>query len=126
VARALNILLIEDNDDDAFLLKASVRNLALSITHVRTANAAVDLLANAHTLPDLIVLDLTLPGMTSAQFLEWAASNPVINKIPICIYTGAPAISDQLKNSVRGAFSKSPIPSEIRDTVQQMCALLHD
>ena len=124
MARPINILLVEDNDDEAFLLKTSVRSLAVSVTHVTDATKAILHLSAEDPLPDLIVLDLKLPGITSAKFLRWVAGNPIVQKIPICIYTALPVISEEIKKSVRAAFYKSVNTAEIRTMVQQMCAFV--
>lgn len=40
-------------------------------------------------LPDLIVLDLNLPGMNGRQILAEMTAHPELHKIPVCIFTGA-------------------------------------
>jgi len=76
-------------------------------------------------LPDLIVLDPSLPGMSAHQFLEWAShSKPAIQKIPIVIYTGGVIVEDELKSMVRATFFKPSRLVELQATVQQMCGLV--
>src|SRR5262249_51534973 len=89
MARAFNILLVENSDDEALLLKASISTLPISVTHVRDARAGVQFLNYGKPLPDLIVLESVLRGMSAAEFLDWAGANPSVNKIPTFIYTGS-------------------------------------
>jgi response regulator RpfG family c-di-GMP phosphodiesterase len=121
MARALNILLVENSDDEAFLFKASISMLPISVTHVRDAQAGVQLLNHRKPLPDLIVLELILCGMSAAEFLDWAGSNPSVRKIPTFIYTGLSTVDTALKSAVRASFHKTPNTAHIRTMVQQMC-----
>ena len=124
MASPVNILLVEDNDDDALLFETSVKKLPVRVTHVSNPAKAILRLSGSDPLPDLIVLDPTLPGASSDKFLKWVKSDPAVQKIPICIYTGASMIASSLKNAVRGAFYKSANTAEIRETVHQMCAFV--
>jgi response regulator RpfG family c-di-GMP phosphodiesterase len=123
MARALNMLLVENSDDEAFLFKASISTLPISVTHVRDAEAGVQFLNHSKHLPDLIVLELVLSGMSAADFLDWAGSTPSVRRIPTFIYTGSPIIETSLKSAVRAAFYKTPNTAHIRTMVQQMCAV---
>jgi CheY-like chemotaxis protein len=103
-------------------------NANLGEEFVREASKGLLFCRNAHLEgnkpPDLIVLDLNLPGMPSSKFLDWARSSPSIQKVPIAIYTGSGLVSDKTKAEVRATFYKSSMLSEIRATVQQMCGLV--
>jgi len=91
----MRILLVEDNPGDVYLFKAALAEL----------NAEVDLqlldngfhawkhlekvAAGDAQPPDLIVLDLNLPGMSGRQVLNEMGQRPELHKIPVCIFTGA-------------------------------------
>lgn len=125
MARAVTILLVEDNDGDAFLFRSSVKRLLCSITHVHNAQAAIQRLEAEQTLPHLIVLDLGLPGMSANEFLQWKSkASPEVQAIPLVIYTGSPFLPAQSQTGVKGTFYKSSSPSEIRTLVEQMCAFV--
>ena len=126
MARAVNILLVEDNDGDAFLFRSSVKRLQCSISHVRNAQSAIQRLEADQSLPHLIVLDLGLPGMTATEFLSWKCTKAKkeIQCIPTVIYTGSPFLRDGPPNGVKGTFYKSSSPEEIRSIVERMCAFV--
>jgi len=125
MARAFNILLVEDNDNDALLFALGIKNLAVSVTRAPDAPQAIHRLSSKRRLPDLIVLDPSLPGMSAHQFLEWTSrSKPAIQKIPIVIYTGGVIVEDALKSMVRATFFKPSRLVELQATVQQMCGLV--
>jgi CheY-like chemotaxis protein len=123
MARALHILLIEDNDDDALLFARGVESLSVTVTRVPDAMKATQKLSNEDSLPDLILLDLGLPGMTARQFLDWVAHSPSVQKIPIFIYTGSDVVEEGLRSAVRKTFFKSSNLFEIQAMVQDMCGL---
>jgi CheY-like chemotaxis protein len=122
VGRPINILV--EHNDEAFLFKTSVKSLAVSVTHVTDATKTILQLSSDDPLPDLIVFDLKLPGITSVKFSGWVASNPIVRKIPICIYTALPVISEEARKALRAAFYKTVNTAEIRTMVQQMCAFV--
>jgi len=70
--RFKNCLLIDDNYIDNFvtrkILEAS--NFAESITVVRSAQEAIAALGNKSIQPDVIFLDVRMPGMGGFEFLE--------------------------------------------------------
>jgi len=125
MARALKLLLVEDNDNDALLFALGVKRLSVSIIRVRDAAEAIQRLSSKRRLPDLIVQAPHLPGMSANEFLEWAKSSaPSIQRIPVVIYTGAVVVDDALKSMVRATFFKSPRLADIQTTVSKMCGLV--
>jgi len=67
---------VEDSDEDFFSMKRAMRIMGLewSWERLRSADHELQLLrarnASGEALPELIVLDLNLPGMSGIQFLE--------------------------------------------------------
>jgi CheY-like chemotaxis protein len=43
----------------------------------------------AHPLPDVILLDLTLPGRSGRQVLEWMQTQPALKHIPVVVLTSS-------------------------------------
>lgn len=98
-ARAVNILLIEDNDDDAELaLEAFRRARVANHVHViRDGAAALEHLLprgarNAMTdtsQPDLILLDLGLPKVPGLEVLRRIRAHRRTRAIPVIVLTGS-------------------------------------
>ena len=120
IEHCLRILLVEDNKDDAGLFQKSLRSVPARVTHLTSAASAVRRLSETRTLPDIIVVGVQDVGMISEEFLDWAETEPAMEKIPIYIYTRSPIIDAGLKKRVRGAFLKKDNPAEIRSMVQEM------
>ena len=86
------ILLVEDNEDD---YEATVRSLKknhfLNPVHwCKNGREALEFLQKAGekgTLPDLILLDLNMPGLDGRKTLEAIKSNAHWRKIPVVILT---------------------------------------
>jgi len=67
------------------------------ITHASTAEDALSLLRQAKVLPDLILLDLNLPGMDGRDFLGVIKQDSTLCRIPVCVLTTSKAEEDILR-----------------------------
>jgi two-component system, chemotaxis family, response regulator Rcp1 len=96
----IEILLVEDNPADVRLtveaLKtAKVRN---RMRVVEDGEAALALLRDpTQVRPDLILLDLNLPGIDGREVLQQVKSDPELAVIPVCILTTSKAEEDVLR-----------------------------
>ena len=80
-----NILVIEDN---RLNMELAVDLLTLAGYHVLQAQSAEQGLALAETrMPDLIVMDITLPGMDGVTALWNLRLNPALAAIPVAVMT---------------------------------------
>ena len=93
--KTLRILLVEDNPGDVYLFKAALVqcsaevNLTVFENGLHAWTYLETIAAGDTTPPDLVVLDLNLPGMSGRQILSDMAARPEMHKIPVCIFTGA-------------------------------------
>ncbi len=91
LGRDVRILLVEDNPGDAILVEERLRADGL-LNHFdwhKTAESALDSLRNApgERIPDLILLDLALPGMSGQELLRELKANPPWSHIPVVVLT---------------------------------------
>jgi CheY-like chemotaxis protein len=121
-ARVINILLIEDSHDDALFFRLGLRNSQATVIHVNGVEEAIAHLTG-NRLPDLIVLDLVLPGASVTTFLNWVGVRRDLQKIPIVIHTGAIHVPKEVKSAVRKTFFKSGDLMETRLTVSEIVGL---
>lgn len=120
---ALRILLVEDNEDDAILIERSLRRTGFEgeLKVVVTAEEAIEYLRPSAreietVLPDLIVLDLKLPGMSGHDFLRWIRAEPYLAMVPVIVLSSSPYWRDVSSSYELGAktfFVKPLTPEEL-------------
>lgn len=97
--KAAQILLVEDNPGDAKLVEVNLRKLhAATALHIApTAESALMWLEGAPECerhPDLILLDLNLPGMGGFDFLETIKADTRFSDIPVLVFTSSDSPAD--------------------------------
>lgn len=99
--RPLEILLIEDNPGDVRLVAEALRQSRLlhRLAVADDGTAALSMLrregghAHCHR-PDLILLDLNLPGLSGHELLSLLKSDRAFARIPVVVLTGSAAGED--------------------------------
>lgn len=99
--RTNKILLIEDDPLIARLITHYLKDLKVEITAFTEAEAGLDYLKS--NLPDLILLDLILPGMDGFQFLNEVKKGQRTQKIPVIIMSSISGEKEILKALELGA-----------------------
>lgn len=86
--RDLNVLLVEDNDDDAFLLERHLRRhgFAPRMTRVETAEEMRSALQKG-ALPDIVLADYNLPNFSGPEALQLLKTSGL--DIPFIMMSGA-------------------------------------
>lgn len=103
-SRKLRIMLVEDNDDDIELTRIVLRrnfldnNLHLATSGPETLKRLKSLAENASSLPDLILMDIGLPGMSGLDLLAQLKTDARFSKIPVVILTGS-LMSEHIQKS---------------------------
>ena len=93
VSKNIEILLVEDNPADARLIMEAFKESKVlnKLSHANTGEEALEYLHSAasnHHRPDLIFLDLKLPGKSGFEVLSEIKSDPKFMKIPVVIISG--------------------------------------
>ena len=99
--RVVRILLVEDNRGDALLVKRAFEDKELEnhITIASTGEEALNLLHKIQdevTMPDIILLDLNLPGISGLEVLKKIKNEANLKRIPIIILSSSRAENDVL------------------------------
>jgi CheY-like chemotaxis protein len=109
------ILLVDDSDFDVELTLDAFREAGLS-NRIEVANdgqQAIDYLLGqdkysdraSYPLPDLILLDLKMPGIDGFDVLERVKSTPLVKRIPVIILTSSKEQGDRALSYDIGANS---------------------
>ena len=118
--RPLRILHIEDNEGDALLFKRAceVAGLSAELHLVRDGAEAMAYLqargdfarCEQHPPPDIVVLDLKMPGLDGFDFLKWLRnSRAIFSSIPVLVFTNSRSPEDRsraLREGAAGYFVK--------------------
>ncbi len=101
----ISILLIEDNPGDVRLIEEAFKNAKVTNTihSVENGNDAMDFLRkkgkfSSGETPDLVILDLNLPGKDGRIVLSEMKSDPELKKIPVIILSSSGAEEDVMKS----------------------------
>ncbi len=90
------VLIIDDQERDRYLLRHHLRNLPLLVTEAPGGEAGLRLAATIK--PDVIFLDLVMPGLSGFDVLDMLKSDPETADIPVIITTSQMLSEfDQLK-----------------------------
>jgi chemotaxis family two-component system response regulator Rcp1 len=116
-----HILLIEDSRADAKIIERALResNVAHTLTVIPDGRHALDYLFalrdnenGAGREPDLILLDLNLPGIDGCQVLSRIKADSYLRVLPVVILTTSHRDEDILQTYMAGANTYISKPSE--------------
>jgi two-component system, chemotaxis family, response regulator Rcp1 len=119
--RPVEILLVEDNPADIRLTQEGLKEgkVANRLHAVTDGKEALDFLhrRGAHSdapRPDVILLDLNLPGIDGHAVLKQIKGDPALRAIPVVIVTSSEAESDVVRSYEEHAncFISKPIDFE--------------
>jgi len=82
---AKRILVVEDNEDSRFILIVILRSLGYETTEAETGTQGVEKALSEE--PDLIVMDLGLPGISGIDAAREIKKNPSTAHIPIIAHS---------------------------------------
>lgn len=83
--KALNIFLAEDDDDDYYFFTVVLEDIPINTTLSRAPNGIVLMKMLSDKLPDILFLDLLMPGMDGFQCLREIRKNIIFDKLPVII-----------------------------------------
>jgi CheY-like chemotaxis protein len=127
----LVILLVEDDLADQKLIKISLRNekIANDLYTVQTGEEGMDFLYHRENYsdgtpqPDLILLDLNMPGMGGKEFLRRIKEDEMLKQIPVVILTTSEAekdIIDSYKLQASGYVHKPVTLEEFKEAMKKL------
>ena len=122
------LMLVEDNEDDVFLMKRALKgaNVINPLFVVEDGQEAVDYLAGAgkfadrtnYPLPAVVFLDLKLPFISGHDVLKWIRQQKDLDSLVVIVLTSSNEASDLSRCYALGANSyvvKPPTPEQLED-----------
>jgi two-component system alkaline phosphatase synthesis response regulator PhoP len=115
------VLVVEDDPDQLEVTRLSLKAAGFAIG---TAATGIDALKKAQTVsPDLILLDVMMPGLDGFAVCEILRENPATASIPILMLTGLCSHISQLVAFESGATDyliKPFVPEELISKVEKL------
>jgi CheY-like chemotaxis protein len=122
------ILLVEDNEDDVFLMKRALQGARVvnPLHVVEDGQEALDYLSGngkfadreSHPLPAVVFLDLKLPYISGHDVLAWIRQQKEFESLVVIVLTSSNEASDLSRCYALGANSylvKPPTPDQLED-----------
>lgn len=113
------ILIIEDNEQNLYLVSFILQKHDYKVHQARDGRAGIELAAQL--IPDLILLDIQLPGMDGYAVAQSIRKNDQLQKVPIVAVTSYAMVGDREQALVAGCtgYIEKPInPDTFMDEVE--------
>ena len=95
------ILIIEDDHFLSSILKSRLEKESFKVLQAFDGNEGLEVLKNKH--PELILLDLILPGVSGFEVLETLGADPATSDIPVIVVSNLGQEADIQKAKELGA-----------------------
>jgi DNA-binding response OmpR family regulator len=117
-----NILIIEDDDIVARTIERCLRGKEF---HVNMANSGVAGLKAAHRkIPDLVILDVIMPGMDGYTVCKEMRDDPILKEVPILFLTAKIKPEDAILGLSLGADDYLRKPFNVDELLLRVTAIL--
>ena len=123
-----SLLLVEDNEDDVFLMKRALQGAHVinPLFVAEDGQEALDYLGgagkfadrNSYPLPAVVFLDLKLPFVSGHDVLTWIRRQKELDSLVVIVLTSSNEASDLSRCYALGANSyvvKPPTPEQLED-----------
>ena len=120
MARKIQLLLVDDDEADILICQEALKKAPFvhGIAVCRSGKQALDYLQRKSPYhkaprPDLVLLDINMPGMDGLEVLRRIKSDPDLQRIPVCMLTTSDAKQDVAQAYAAHANAYVPKPGEL-------------
>ncbi len=125
------ILIADDADVGRSILRTLLRN-EFDVVEARDGLEAVRLLQTSSSSPDLVILDLMMPGMDGLKVLAYMRDNHLLSRVPVLVLSAVSDSQDVVKCLEAGAtdvlekpFDPAVLRAKVHAAIRRQ-ALLRD
>jgi CheY-like chemotaxis protein len=127
----LHILVVEDNPGDVRLIEEALKEGVITGHVVSWAADGAEALkvlipvagAPRTRIPDLILLDLNLPGMDGRELLKEIKATPNLRRVPVIVLSSSKADEDVLRTYELNANAYVTKPVQVDDFIRTIRSL---
>ncbi len=119
----MNILMVEDDEDIADLVAYNLERQGWNTQTIHNGSEGLEVIRT--TLPDLVILDIMLPGMDGLSIYRAMKESPMMENIPVLFLTARAQLEDRLAGLQLGAddyITKPFSPKELVLRVRNILA----
>jgi CheY-like chemotaxis protein len=123
------IVIVEDNPDDILLVRKSLeaRGIKANLTCFEDGHEALANLRRKDChIPDVLILDLSLPSISGVDLLRAVRHMPKFVDVPILVLTASDSAADQLRASMLGVAHYIKKPFSAREFLQEVGQSVED
>lgn len=109
MANSIRLLLVEDDESDAFLTKRAFADMkGANLMHVPGGQAALDALRSGRF--DVMLLDLNMPGLSGHEVIEALREREDPELVPIIVFSSSsqPGDIDRAYEAGANAYLRKP------------------
>jgi CheY-like chemotaxis protein len=119
----LRVLVIEDESDSALVIGTAIEYSGAQTWTANSGEAALSLLEEV--TPNLLIVDLALPGMDGWTFLDSVRANPATADIPAIVVSAylTPTVAEKALQA--GFVAAIPKPIDTTSLVGQLITILN-
>lgn len=118
----IEILIVEDNPSNMLLAQAVLRRAGHRVSEARSAEEAIERLRS--TLPDLILMDIQLPGLDGIDLTRLLKSDPATAGVPVVALSAHAMERDRERALAAGCVGFISKPFDTRTLARDVEALL--
>ena len=127
--KSLTILFADDDEDDRMLFAAAIEKLQSNIKLLlaNDGRTALEMLAAyKNDPPDLIFLDVNMPGMDGWQCLYTIKQDLQLKQLKVIMYSTSNHKEDKERALASGAFCFCTKPDDFNKLVQLLQIIIHN
>ncbi|HXJ19924.1 MAG TPA: ATP-binding protein [Polyangia bacterium] len=117
-----SVLVVEDNEDNLFTLRQVLARLPLDLSFATSGRQAIE--ACRRQMPDLVIMDVQMPGMTGLQATGAIRSLPGGGRVPILALTAQAMKGDRERILAAGCDDYVAKPFQPKELIDAIARLL--
>jgi len=117
-----SILVIDDDLDTITLIGLMLQRRGFEVYKAQSGAEAFSFLA--HTMPDLVLLDVMMPGMDGYEVCRRIKANPLLNQLPVVMLSARAQPASQMEGFRAGAIDYITKPISSANLVTRLQAAL--